>query len=118
LARATLEGIALQICDLAASMEVDSSRPLKALRVDGGASQNGLLMQIQADLLGVAVERPRLIESTALGAAFLAGLAVGFWKDRDQVRSVHRVQKRFVPKMKSDARESMLERWRKAVGLA
>jgi glycerol kinase len=118
LARATLEGIALQIFDLAASMEVDSGRALRTLRVDGGASQNGLLMQIQANLLGVPVERPRLIESTALGAAFLAGLAVGFWKDREQVRAVHRVQKRFLPRMESGARQELLERWRRAVVLA
>jgi glycerol kinase len=118
LARATLEGIALQILDLTTAMEVDSGRTLKTLRVDGGASQNGLLMQLQADLLGVPVERPHLVESTALGAAFLAGLAVGFWKDRAQVSSVHRVQKRFVPRMDSAVRQDLLARWRRAVPLA
>ncbi len=118
LARATLEGIALQIRDLTAAMEVDSGRTLKTLRVDGGASQNGLLMQLQADLLGVPVERPHLVESTALGAAFLAGLAVGFWKDRAQVSSVHRVQRRFMPRMDSAARRDLLDRWRRAVPLA
>jgi glycerol kinase len=99
-------------------MEVDSGRTLKTLRVDGGASQNGLLMQLQADLLGVPVERPHLVESTALGAAFLAGLAVGFWKDRAQVSSVHRVQKRFVPRMDSAVRQDLLDRWRRAVSMA
>jgi glycerol kinase len=118
LARATLEGIAMQIFDLAEAMAADSGRPLTALRVDGGASQNGLLMQMQADLLGVPVERPRLVESTALGAAFLAGLAVGFWKDREQVRSVHRVQKRFLPRADSAARQELVERWNRAVSMA
>jgi glycerol kinase len=118
LARATLEGIALQIHDLAQAMAVDSGRDLKTLRVDGGASQNDLLMQTQADLLGVPVERPRLVESTALGAAFLAGLAVGFWKDREQVRAVHRVQKRFMPAMDATLRQSMLERWNRALASA
>jgi glycerol kinase len=118
LARATLEGIALQIRDLAEAMAVDSGRPLSKLRVDGGASQNGLLMQLQADLLGVPVERPRLVESTALGAAFLAGLAVGFWKDRERIRAVHRIEKRFLPRSTGSARAELLERWSRAVALA
>jgi glycerol kinase len=121
LARATLEGIALQILDLADAMAADSGRPLSMLRVDGGASQNGLLMQLQSDLLGIPVERPRLVESTALGAAFLAGLAVGFWKDRRQIRAVHHVQKRFLPR--GDARrraelDELRQRWNRAVGMA
>jgi glycerol kinase len=121
LARATLEGMALQILDLSDAMAADSGRPLTALRVDGGASQNGLLMQLQSDLLGVPVERPRLVESTALGAAFLAGLAVGFWKDREQVRAVHRVQKRFLPRADPKRRAELVElreRWNRAVGKA
>ncbi|HUB06212.1 MAG TPA: glycerol kinase GlpK [Myxococcales bacterium] len=115
LARATLEGLALQIGDLATSMEQDSGQKLAALRVDGGASQNNLLMQLQADVLGVPVERPRMIESTALGAAFLAGLAVGVWKSRDELRKAHKLEKRFTPKMDPGAREAMLSRWKRAV---
>ena len=114
LARATLEGIALQICDLTQAMGQDSGQPLSALRVDGGACQNGLLMQLQADLLGVPVERPRMIESTALGAAFLAGLAVGVWKGRDELRKVHKVDKRFSPRMGAAERESLIAAWRRA----
>ena len=115
LARATLEGIALQIHDLATAMGQDGGRPLEALRVDGGACQNNLLMQIQADVLQVPVERPRMIESTALGAAFLAGLATGVWKSRDDVRKAHRIDRRFSPRMDPAAREALLGRWQRAV---
>ncbi|MHB8420558.1 MAG: glycerol kinase GlpK [Myxococcales bacterium] len=115
LARATLEGLALQIGDLAAAMEQDSGTPFASLRVDGGACQNNLLMQLQADVLGVPVERPRMIESTALGAAFLAGLAVGIWKSRDELRRAHKIEKRFTPKMDPAVRQAMLDRWKRAV---
>jgi len=83
--------------------------------VDGGASQNDLLMQFQADLLDVPVERPRMIETTALGAAFLAGLATGFWKDREEIRKTWKVGKRFEPRMKATEREAHLAKWRRAV---
>jgi glycerol kinase len=115
LARATLEGLALQIRDLAVAMGQDSGQPLATLRVDGGACQNDLLMQLQSDLLEIPVERPRMIESTALGAAFLAGLAVGVWKSRDEIRKTHKIEKRFTPKMPAAAREAMLSRWNRAL---
>jgi glycerol kinase len=118
LARATLEGIAFLVFDLAEAMRADAGRPFPVFRVDGGASQNDLLMQFQADLLDVPVERPRMIETTALGAAFLAGLAVGFWKDREEIRRAFKVGKRFEPRMKPTDREAFLARWRQAVQAA
>jgi glycerol kinase len=117
-ARATLEGIAFLINDLAEAMRAEAHRPIPAFKVDGGASQNDLLMQFQADLLGVPVERPRLIETTAFGAAFLAGLATGVWKDREEIRRNWKVGKRFEPRMKPLDREAHLARWRKAVEAA
>jgi len=118
LARATLEGIAFLINDLAEAMRAEAHRPIPTFKVDGGACQNDLLMQFQADLLGVPVERPRMIETTALGAAFLAGLAVGVWKDREEIRRSWRVGKRFEPKMKPAEREAHLAKWKKAVDAA
>jgi len=118
LARATLEGIAFLVFDLAEAMRADAGRPFPVFRVDGGACQNDLLMQFQADLLGVPVERPRMIETTALGAAFLAGLAVGFWRDREEIRRAFKVGKRFEPRMKATEREAFLARWRQAVQAA
>jgi glycerol kinase len=118
LARATLEGIAFLIFDLAEAMRAEAGKPFPVYRVDGGASQNDLLMQFQADLLDVPVERPRMIETTALGAAFLAGLATGVWKDREEIRRAYKVQKRFEPKMKPAEREAHLAKWRKAVSAA
>ncbi len=118
IARATLEGIAFLIFDLAEAMRAEAGKPFPAFKVDGGASQNDLLMQFQADLLGVPVERPRMIETTALGAAFLAGLAVGFWKGRDEIRRSWKVAKRFTPRMKATEREAFLAKWRRAVQAA
>jgi glycerol kinase len=118
LARATLEGIAFLIHDLAEAMRAEAQRPIPVFRVDGGASQNDLLMQFQADLLGIPVERPRLIETTAFGAAFLAGLAAGVWKDRDEIRRSWRVGKRFEPRMTPAEREAHVARWRKALEAA
>ena len=118
LARATLEGIALQIQDLADEMQEEAGKPFPVFKVDGGACQNDLLMQLQADLLGVPVERPRMVETTALGAAFLAGLAVGFWKGRDEIRKSRRVEKRSRPKMPDAERAKVLERWHAAVDKA
>jgi glycerol kinase len=118
LARATLEGIALSVFDLAEAMRVESGQAMPAFKVDGGACQNGLLMQTQADLLGVPVVRPRMIETTALGAAFLAGLAAGVWKGREEIRRVWKADRRFVPRMRSTDREAMLARWRAAVAAA
>ena len=118
LARATLEGIAFLINDLSEAMRAEAERPIPVFKVDGGASQNDLLMQFQADLLGVPVERPRLIETTAFGAAFLAGLAAGVWKDREEIRRNWKVGKRFEPKMSPADREAHLARWRKALEAA
>jgi glycerol kinase len=118
LARATLEGIAFLIFDLAESMRAEAGKPFPVFKVDGGASMNDLLLQFQADLLGVPVERPRMIETTALGAAFLAGLATGVWKDREEIRRAWRVGKRFEPKMKATEREAHLAKWKKAVQAA
>jgi glycerol kinase len=118
LARATLEGIALLINDLAEAMRAEAHRPIPVFKVDGGACQNDLLMQLQADLLDVPVERPRMIETTALGAAFLAGLATGVWKDREEIRRNWKVGKRFEPRMKPTEREAYLARWRKAIDAA
>jgi glycerol kinase len=118
LARATLEGIAFLIHDLAEAMRAEAGKPFPVFKVDGGACQNDLLMQFQADLLDVPVERPRMIETTALGAAFLAGLAVGVWKDREEIRTAWKVGKRFEPRMKPVEREQHLAKWRKAVQAA
>ena len=118
LARALLEGIAFQIHDLAEAMAKDSGKLAPVFRVDGGASANDLLMQFQSDLLGIPVERPRMVETTALGAAFLAGLAVGVWASRDEIGKSFKVGKRFEPKMKPEERERQLAKWRRAVQAA
>ena len=115
IARAALKSIALQVADVFEAMAADSGIALQELRVDGGACRNNLLMQMQADLLGVPVVRPRVTETTALGAAYLAGLATGFWRDASEISEQWAVDARFVPMMSVDARLSMLERWRKAV---
>jgi glycerol kinase len=95
LARATLEGIALQNVDILRAMERDSGRTLRTLKVDGGASANNLLMQFQSDVLGVEIARPELVETTALGAAFLAGLGAGVWRSKDEIRRTWREDRRF-----------------------
>lgn len=118
LARAVLEGIAFEVFDLTDSMRADAARELPAFKVDGGASANDLLMQFQADLLGVPVVRPRMIETTAFGAAFLAGLAVGFWPGKDGIRRTWKAEKKFSPRMKQGERERVLAKWRRAVGVA
>jgi glycerol kinase len=118
LARATLEGIALSVFDLAEAMRVESGQPFPSFKVDGGASRNDLLMQTQADLLGVPVVRPKVIETTAVGAAFLAGLGAGVWGSRDELRRVWRQDRRFTPRMKPTDREALLARWRAAVQAA
>jgi glycerol kinase len=115
IARATLEGIAFQIAELAQAMTNDAGRALRRLRVDGGASMNGLLMQMQADLLDVEIERPVNVETTALGAAYLAGLAVGVFADTAAVAKVHRIDSRFRPTMSTEHRAQSLQSWRVAV---
>jgi glycerol kinase len=118
LARATLEGIALQIGDLVAAMTADRGKPPALLKVDGGAAQNNLLMQLQADLIGIPVVRPRTVETTALGAAMLAGLAVGIWRDLDEVKASWREDRRFLQQRPQAWREELLERWQRAVNKA
>ena len=115
LARATLEAIAFQTCDIIEAIEADSGVTLSELRVDGGAAANDLLLQIQADLLGRDVVRPAVLETTALGAAYLAGLATGFWKDAADVSRNWRVDRRFSPAMPDDRREAMYTGWKRAV---
>jgi glycerol kinase len=115
IARAALEAIALQSADVFAAMRADSGIALKELRADGGASNNNLLMQLQADYLGVPVVRPVVTETTALGAAYLAGLAVGFWSGADEISSQWAVDQRFEPSMSDAARRSKLARWHEAV---
>ncbi|MDB4988374.1 MAG: Glycerol kinase [Myxococcaceae bacterium] len=118
LARATLEGIAFQVADLARAMEADMGRSIGRLRVDGGASKNRLLMEFQGDLLGAIVERPTTIESTALGAAYLAGLAVGVFADRGAIASAHHIDWSYKPTMSLDERSAHLDRWGRAVARA
>ena len=114
-ARAALESIALQTMDVLNAMEADSGIKLRQLRADGGASANDLLMQLQADLLGVPVVRPQVAETTALGAAYLAGLAVGFWKSQADIARQWQVDKRFAPAMKTAARKRIASGWERAL---
>jgi glycerol kinase len=116
LARAALESIAFQSADVLEAMQKDSGETLKELRVDGGATANDLLMQFQADLLGVQVVRPKVLETTALGAAYLAGLTVDLWKSRDEIAAQWQAQKRFEPRMEAGRRQELMARWRDAVG--
>jgi len=113
--RAALEAMAYQTRDVVESMQKDSGLKLRELRVDGGAARNDLLCQFQADILGVPVVRPLLTETTALGAAYLAGLAVGFWKNKNEIAGQWSVDKRFEPIMKKSERERLYEGWRNAV---
>ena len=113
--RAALEAIAFQTADVMEAMARDSATPLSQMRADGGASANEFLMQFQADILGVPVVRPAVTETTALGAALLAGLAVGFWESREQVRAIWRAEKVFQPKFVEDERAARLKQWHRAV---
>jgi len=115
IARAALEGIAFSIADLAFGMESDAGAPITELRVDGGAARNDLLMGFQADLLGTPLLRPANTETTALGAAMLAGLAAGVWPSMDGLASVWSLDRRFEPSMSRDEAAGRLERWRDAV---
>ncbi|MDP9766608.1 glycerol kinase GlpK [Deinococcus enclensis] len=113
--RAALESIAYQSAELLTAMQQDSSTPLLELRVDGGASTNDLLMQFQADILGVPVVRPQVTETTALGAAYLAGLAVGYWSGPEEINRQWQVGRTFEPRMPVAEREHRMDRWRQAV---
>ncbi len=118
IARAALEGIAFQVVDLVEAMRGDAGGQMSVLRVDGGASANDLLMQMQADLLQAPIERPEVLETTALGAAYLAGLAVGVWESVDQLRSMRTVERRFEPAISADEAQGRLARWRQGVDRA
>lgn len=115
IARAALEGIAFQVADVASAMEEDSGRKLETLQADGGASANGILMQTQADLLGVPVRCARIAETTALGAAYLAGLAVGYWGSKKELEEAWSESRRFEPASNSEDRKSKMLGWRKNV---
>jgi glycerol kinase len=115
IARAALESIAFQVADLMDAVQTDTGTPLKELRVDGGASANDALMQFQADVLGVPVVRPAMTEATALGAAFLAGLAVGFWKDVQTIHEMQREERRFEAGLPRSQVDSMRQRWNEAI---
>jgi glycerol kinase len=114
-ARAALEAIALSVAEVVGCMQADSGMPLERLRVDGGATANDLLMQIQADVLGIPVDRPAVRETTALGAALLAGLATGFFPAADAVATARRIEKRFEPSTDEPGRQRLLASWRSAV---
>jgi len=115
IARAALEGIAYQVADIVRAMEKDAGLPLKELRVDGGASMNRLLMQFQSDLMGVPVLRPKVAETTALGAAYLGGLAVGYWKSRDAIARQWKVDATFKPSMRPKEVQRLTRSWDKAL---
>ena len=115
IARAALEGIALQVTDVLEAMQIDAGLPLAELRVDGGASQNNLLMQIQSDVLGIPVVRPKNAEATVLGAAYLAGLAVGYWPNIETISRQWQRDRTFEPKTNTDARNKVRVLWHKAL---
>jgi glycerol kinase len=115
IARAALESIAFQVADVLEAVHSETSQPLGALRVDGGAAVNDLLMQFQADVLGVPVVRPKVTETTALGAAYLAGLATGFWPSPDALRTARQGDTRFEPRMDPAESKARRERWHRAV---
>ncbi|MCI8691137.1 MAG: glycerol kinase GlpK [Lachnospiraceae bacterium] len=116
--RAVLESIAYQTADVLRAMEQDSGISLKSLKVDGGASANDFLMQFQADIVNTQVHRPECIETTALGAAYLAGLAVGYWKDREEIRANWKIGKAFSPAMEEEKRRQLIKGWKRAVKCA
>src|SRR5205085_6808081 len=115
IARATIESIAYQVRDVLDAMAADAGGGSRALRVDGGAAANDTLLQFQADILGVPVERPVVAETTAPGAAYLAGLAVGYWKDEDEIRQNWALDRRFDPSMDEASRAKLYKGWKKAV---
>jgi glycerol kinase len=118
IARATLEGIALQNVDILRAMERDSGKALRVLKVDGGAAANDLLMQFQSDVLGVEISRPEMLETTAMGAAFLAGLGAGVWTSKDGIMAIGREQRRFRPTTDRAAVVAHLARWTESVAKA
>ena len=115
LARATIDSIAYQVSDVLEAMEADAGERLDVLRVDGGAAVNDRLLQLQADLIGVPVERPVVTETTALGAALLAGIATGVWRDATEATATWRLDRRFEPRMAAEERARRMKGWRRAV---
>jgi glycerol kinase len=115
IAHATLEAMALQNVDILRAMEKDLGRKLSAIRVDGGATENNLLMQMQADYIGQNIERPKMIETTVAGAAFLAGLGVGFWKNTEEIRKVWQLERAFKTDMSKKDREQRVQKWHQAI---
>ena len=115
IARAALEGIAFQVADVLDAMRQDAGIPIQELRVDGGASANDLLMQFQADILQVPVVRPKVIETTAMGAAFLAGLAVGYWDNIGQIEQIWQTDRVFEPSMSPEEVGQRRSRWQDAL---
>ena len=113
--RATLESIAYQTKDVLKAMEEDSGIKLNGLKVDGGAAANNFLMEFQADILGESVKRPTVLETTALGAAYLAGLAVGFWENKNEIKQKWVLDKEFTPNMSKEERDKKYADWLKAV---
>jgi glycerol kinase len=113
--RAALESIAYQTRDLLEAMQEDSGIKIMELKVDGGAAQNNFLMQFQADIINAKIIKPNVTETTALGAAYLAGLAVGFWKDKSEIKNIREVDKEFLPEIKSKEREKLFNGWKNAV---
>ena len=118
LIRATLESLAYQTYDICKAMEADSGIPITALRVDGGACANDFLMQFQSSILSCDVHRPECIETTALGAAYLAGLAVGYWDSLEDIRSNWAIERVFTPQMEDSLRDKLLRGWHRAVQCA
>jgi len=118
IARAALDSIAYQTMDVLKAMEADSGISIAELRVDGGATVNNLMMQFQSDVLNTKVIRPRIIETTALGAAYLAGLAVGYWKNMEDIQQQWEAEKTFVPDMKEVERNQLYKGWQRAVKAA
>jgi len=118
IARASIESIALQTMDVLHAMNADASLPIKELRVDGGATANDLLMQYQSNVMDCKVIRPKITETTALGAAYLAGLAIGFWKDTDEIENYWEAEKNFEPQMKEEVRQKEIYQWEKAIRAA
>ena len=116
--RAALESIAYQTRDLVDAMEADARRSLTSVRVDGGASTNGFLLQFQSDILGMPLVRPRCTETTALGAAFAAGLSAGVWKGRKELAEIWQSETIFEPAMEESSRAALMEGWKAAVAAA
>lgn len=116
--RATVESLAYQVLDVLEAMEKDSGISMHTLKVDGGASANDFLMQFQSDILNIGVIRPQCIETTALGAAYLAGLAVGYWTDKEEIRKNWKIERRFHSGIDENRRRDLVKGWRRAVRCA